>query len=155
MRKGIVDMRRRVELCRAANGRYLDALSVVGETLPSHKVLDPVSRRVIKDGRSYRPLRPISPNDAEILRLISHGEFLLHGFKNKDLRTQLHPGIENDKRMRRKYCARTSRIIRLLRAHGVVAKISRSQRYRVTDKGHQIIATAINLREANALPFAA
>jgi hypothetical protein len=155
MRKGVVDMRRRVELSRAANERYLEALSVVGESLPSCKVLDPVSRRVVKDGRPYRPLRPISPEDAGTLRIISQGEFLLHGFRNSDLRKHLHPGTESNQRMRRQCCARISRTIRLLRAHGLVAKLSRSHRYRITNKGHQVIATAIKLREINALAFAA
>jgi len=44
MRKGVVDIRRRVEVCRGANARYLDALAVVGDSTPSHRVLDPVSR---------------------------------------------------------------------------------------------------------------
>jgi hypothetical protein len=44
LRKGIVDLRRRVELSRAANARYLEALAVVGDSRPSHRLLDPVSR---------------------------------------------------------------------------------------------------------------
>jgi hypothetical protein len=35
MRKGVVDIRRRVEVCRGANARYLDALAVVGDSTPS------------------------------------------------------------------------------------------------------------------------
>ena len=155
MRKGIGDIRRRAELSRATNERYLQALSVVGETLPSHKLLDPVSRRRIRDGRSYRALRPISPEDAELLRLVSDGQFILHGFRNRDLRVKLNLAGEKDQQTRRRNCACISRTIRLLRAHGLVAKISRSHRYRVTAKGHQVIATAIRLRETNALAFAA
>jgi hypothetical protein len=155
MRKGIGDIRRRAELSRATNERYLQALSVVGETLPSHKLLDPVSRRRIRDGRSYRALRPISPEDAELLRLVSDGQFILHGFRNRDLRVKLNLAGEKDQQTRRRNCARIGRTIRLLRAHGLVAKISRSHRYRVTAKGHQVIATAIRLRETNALAFAA
>jgi len=41
LRKGIVDLRRRVELSRAANARYLEALAVVGDSRPSHRILDP------------------------------------------------------------------------------------------------------------------
>ncbi|MGH7772920.1 MAG: hypothetical protein ACREQA_11890, partial [Candidatus Binatia bacterium] len=62
MRKGIADIRRRVEVSRAANERYWEALSVVGETLASHKLLDPVSKPITSHGRRHRPLRPISPD---------------------------------------------------------------------------------------------
>jgi len=83
MRKAVADVRRRVEVSRAANERYLEALSVVGETLPAHKILDPVSRRVIRKGRSYRPLRPVDPRDVQVFQAISRGEFLLRDFRNK------------------------------------------------------------------------
>jgi hypothetical protein len=66
MRKGVSDIRRRVTISRTANERYLEALSVVGEQLPACRVLDPVSKRLLCDGRPYRALRPISPEDSII-----------------------------------------------------------------------------------------
>ena len=59
LRKGIVDLRRRVELSRGANARYLEALAVVGQTQPAHRLLDPVSHP-LKTPRRYRALRPVS-----------------------------------------------------------------------------------------------
>ena len=56
MRKGLADIARRVEVSRAANQRYLEALSVVGEPAPTKEVLDPLSHRVVKEGRAYRPV---------------------------------------------------------------------------------------------------
>jgi hypothetical protein len=52
LRRAIVDMRRRAAICLAANARYLDALSVAGETTPSHHLLDPISERVTHHGRA-------------------------------------------------------------------------------------------------------
>ena len=68
LRRGIADMRRRAELGRAAAARYLDALSVVGDPIPSHRLLDSVSQRVTRHGRPYRPLRPMSPHEAPLFR---------------------------------------------------------------------------------------
>ena len=68
LRRGIADMRRRAELGRAAAARYLDALSVVGDPIPSHRLLDSVSQRVTRHGRPYRPLRPMSPQEAPLFR---------------------------------------------------------------------------------------
>ena len=64
LRKGVIDLPRRVDLSRAANARYLDALAVVHDpTVPCH-LLDPLSRPATLDGRRHRPLRPIAPDDA-------------------------------------------------------------------------------------------
>jgi len=51
MRKGLADIAQRVEVSRAANQRYLEALAVVGEPAPTKEVLDPLSRRVVKEAR--------------------------------------------------------------------------------------------------------
>jgi hypothetical protein len=155
MRKGIADIRKRAEVARAANERYLEALSVVGDTLPSRQVLDPISRRVTRNGRSYRPLRPISPEDVKILRVIAHGSFLLKGFRNQDLRTALYPEAGGSSLAREQCSGRVSRMLRLLRSHGLIAKLSRSHSYRVTSKGRQVTTIATTLREQNVLGFAA
>ena len=46
MRKRVAYIARRVEICRAANERYLEALAVVGEPKVAHKLLGPVSHRI-------------------------------------------------------------------------------------------------------------
>ena len=151
MRRGMADIARRAQLCRNANDRYLEALSVVGEVLPSHIVLDPISKRLTRDGRSYRPLHPISLQDATLFRVISSGEFLLHDFRNKDLRRQLYPQAEKNRVSCRQASARISRLLRLLRAHGLIAKVPKNQSYRITERGHHTMAMALKLREINVL----
>jgi len=154
MRKGLADIRRRVKVSRAANERYLEALSVVGETIPSHKLLDSVSKQLVRDGRSYRPLRPIHPDDSELFRAMSSGEFLVHGFRNKDLRALLHPKVDENPVHRRQLSARLSRQLRLFRMHGLIFKVSKTHSYRLTKKGHEIMAVAIKLRDINVLEIA-
>jgi hypothetical protein len=155
LRRGIADMRRRAAIGRAANARYLEALSVVGESTPSHHLLDPVSQRVTHDGRPYRGLRPISPQEAPLLRLVVRGEFLLHGFSNRDLRTALGPDPDTDPVRRRQLSARVTRHLRLLRAHGLIKKVPRTHVYRVTKKGSAVITTAIKFRDTDVALLAA
>jgi hypothetical protein len=155
LRRGIADMRRRAAIGRAANARYLDALSVVGEATPSHHLLDPVSQRVTHNGRPYRALRPISPEEAPVLRLVLRGEFLLHGFSNRDLRTALVPDADTDRVRRRQLSARVTRHLRLLRAHGLIKKVPRTHVYRVTKKGSAIMTTAIKFRDTDVALLAA
>jgi hypothetical protein len=135
LRKGIADMRRRAAIGRAANARYLDALSVVGESTPSHHLLDPVSQRVVHHGRSYRALRPISPQEAPLLRVVLRGEFLIHGFSNRDLRAGPGGDADPDPVHRRRASARVTRQLRLLRADGLIKKVPHTHTYRITHKG--------------------
>jgi hypothetical protein len=155
LRKSIADLRRWVEIARAANARYLDALSVVGEITPSHHLLDPVSHRVIRDDRPYRPLRPISPDDAKVFRVVLHGQFCIQGIRNADLRRHLFPDAESDANTRRQAAARISRLLRLLRAHGLLRKVSGTQYYRVTLTGHAVMTTALTFRETDIALLAA
>ena len=155
MRKGIADIRRRAEVARTANERYLDALSVVGESVCVHKVLDPVAKQLISNGRSYRPLQPIAPKDAAVLTAISRGEFLLHGFRNRDLRRILHRSAENQPIARRQASNRVCRTLRLLRAHGLIFKVAKRNVYRLTRRGLTVTTAAIRLQESDVCKLAA
>jgi len=147
LRKGIADMRRRAELSRAANARYLTALAVVGLVTPSYRLLDGVSHR-LNTTRPYRALRPISPEDASIFQVILQGQFSLQGFRNRDLRQALgrDPSYSS---------ARISRWLALLRAHKLIFKVCKTNYYRITRKGHEVMATALKFRQPDLALLAA
>lgn len=155
LRKGVADMARRVEIARAANERYLEALSVVGRPARSAAVLDPVSRPVVEHGRRYRGLRPISREEAALFRVVLRGEHQVQGVRNADVRRVLDPGAERDAERRRRMSGRATRCLRLLRAHGLMRKVSGTRYYRVTDKGHHVMTTALKLREIDLSRLAA
>ena len=148
MRKGIADIWRLIELCRNANARYLQALAVVGNEEPSYRHFDSVASPVKKNKRQYRPLRPVAPDDAAVFRAALRGEFMIRGFRNADLRKILFL-IPKNKRELNRQMGRTSRIIRLLRAHGLVKKVSKTRLYRITEKGHLIMSTALMFRRSD------
>jgi hypothetical protein len=155
MRKGIVDLKRRVDLCRAANGRYLDALAVVGEPKPSHRILDEVSRRIEVDGRPYRALHPISPEESRLFRVIMQGEFQTQGIRNQDLRSALEPEAESDPEKRRRSSSRATRQLRLLCAHKLIYKLPHNNYYRITKRGHEVMATVLRFRDCDIALLAA
>jgi len=154
LRKSVADITRRVDICRAANERYLEALGVVGEPSPTHQLLDPVSKRIVRRGRSYRALRPIDPVEAKLFAALLDGEFLLHGFRNKDLRCRIYPRARTDDD-RRRASGRITRMLRLLRAHGLIRKVSHTFNYRVTSKGQRLMTTSLKLRRTSFLALAA
>ena len=148
LRKGIVDLRRRVELSRGANARYLEALAVVGESQPAHRILDPVSQPVTTP-RRYRALRPISPQDSSLFAAVLRGEFHLQGVRNRDLREAMSPSPPHDPVQRRRTAARTTRLLGLLRAHGLIYRVGRTYYYRPTQKGLQVMNTALKFRQTD------
>jgi len=155
MRKGIADIRRRVEICRAANERYFEALGVVGDSSPTRQLTDPVSRRVTRAGRPYRALRPIDPEEVKAFAVLLDATFLLQGFRNRDLRRRLKPGIERDPSARKKASGQISRYLRLLRAHGLIRKVSKTSYYRVTETGQRLMTTVAAMREVSTTQLAA
>ena len=98
--------------------------------------------------RNFRALNPLSPPDIELLTVVSRPEFVISGFRNADLRTALHGGDPSDPVEKRRRASRISRQLSLLRAHGIIEKVSKSHHYRVTNKGRQSL-TAL-LAAANA-----
>jgi len=155
MRHAVADLDRRVEISRAANERYLEALAVVEEPSPARELLDGVSRPVTKDDRPYRALRPVSPQEASVFKVVLNGQFLLKGFTNRDVRQHLEPSPTTDVQERRRASGRTTRLLRLLRAHGLIRKVSATRYYRVTPKGQRIMTAALKLRDADVTKLAA
>lgn len=149
MRKGVADMPRRMDIARGANERYLEALAVVGQVAPVRGLLDPVSKGKTQDGRRYRALRPVDREEARVFEVLLSGEFLLQGFRNRNVRERLFPAGCADPVARRKNAGRITRLLRLLRAHGLIAKVGRTRYYRVTRKGNLVMSTALNLRECD------
>jgi hypothetical protein len=146
LRKGVIAIRRLVQIARAANERYLQALAVVGEPKPSHRILDPVSQPVKQQERRFRALQPISPRESRLFELICQGRFLLNGFRNKDLCQTLSPPEGVDPR---RYALRLGRQLQLLRAHGLIFRVAKTHYYRITNKGYEVMATALKFRAAD------
>jgi len=155
MRHAVADLDRRVEISRAANERYLEALAVVEIASPAHKLLDAVSRPVTKDERPYRALRPMSRSEAAVFAAVLGGQFFLKGFTNRDLRNRLGLCGSVDPPERRRQSGRMTRQLRLLRAHGLIRKVSGTRYYRVTPKGQQIMTAALKLRAADVTKLVA
>jgi hypothetical protein len=155
MRKGVADIARRVEISRAANERYFQALAVVGDKTPSRKIMDSVSKRVQTSFGNFRALRPISPEDAALFSAILNGANYLQGVRNSDLRALLHPDVARDREKRRKAAAKITRQLRLLRGHRLIYRVQHTHYYRVTTKGQQVMSTAIRFRETDIALLAA
>ena len=155
MSKSVADIRRRTELCRAANQRYLGALASVGREVPTAMVLDPVTRPVVHGGKRHRGLRPVCPEDAALFAAVMDGRHLLDGFTNGALQKTMFSEEPGDPIEARRRSNRMGRSLRILRRHGLIKKIGARRLYRVTPKGHQVMGLALAVRQSTNMMSAA
>lgn len=148
LRRSVVDLPRRAEIGRAATDRHLGALASAhhGERLADRVAA--VCRPVVRQGRRHRALNPFGPADAALLAAVNRGEFALNGLRNAEVRAILYPH-RPDGLTDRQLASRVSRQLGLLRAHGLLARVSRTHRYIVTKKGRTIITALLAAAQAN------
>src|SRR5881396_229977 len=132
-----------------ANSRLLEALAVVDVPTKAKRHLDRMTTRK-KDaaGRGCSAFNPLARRDAELFQSMMDGNYCLRGFANRDIRQRLASTAHlrqcaNDPK---KASSKISRILRRFRAHGLIAKIPRTRRWRVTVYGHRAMGTALYLR---------
>jgi len=148
LRKGIADLHRRAQLSHRANERYLDALAAVPDDPTLGELTRDICRPVIRAGKRFRALRPYEPHDLTLLQAVSRGEFLITGFRNRDIAGMVFPHPRASAQERRRISAAVSYRLRLLRAHGLVVKLQRTHRYFVTNKGRQVITAILAAQQA-------
>jgi len=148
LRKGVADAGRRAEICQAVNDRYLEALASLDSEIPIRELVASVCRPTRWNSRKVRPLRPWSDPDQELLAVISRGEYALQGFRNRDLVAYLHPKVLSRPEEQRRVSGQVTRLLRLLRAHGVIRKVSGTHRYRLTNRGRQIVTAILRYQSA-------
>jgi hypothetical protein len=148
MRRGVADLHRRTQISQKSNERCLDALAAVEETQPLGKLVKRLSQPAQRAGRRVRALNPLAAPNATLLQAAGRGEFLINGFRNRDLRGLLYPNAA-DETVRNRQTAVVARQLRLLRAHGVIQKVAKTQRYLVTEYGRQAIAALAAAKLAN------
>ena len=159
MRKGIADLHRRAEVSQKANERLLNALASVDDSRSVEELTVDIQKHSRWNGRRVRGLRPWA-EDKDLFAAINRGEFLINGFRNRDLQKLLYGAEAESPVERRRRSAAISRKLRLLRSHGLIQKVPRTHRYQVTDMGRiiliAVLTTArVSVHQLNQLPKAA
>jgi hypothetical protein len=149
LRRSVADTHRRAQVCQAANERYLTALAAARTPTP----LGELTRRVCQPrrwkGQRVRALNPLAADEAALLAVVARGEFLLNGFRNRDLQAHLFAGAAPDPQTARHRSGAVTRKLRLLRAHRLIRKVPGTHRYLLTMQGQQIITALLAARAAD------
>jgi len=148
MAKGVANLYRYAQVSRAANRRYLDALAVVDDPTAARRQIQALAEPVHHKGRSYRGFNPACAADLQIFAAVMRGEHLLQGFRNQDLRHHLAAPARTAPAARR-ISARISRLLKRMHVHGLIAKVPRSRRWRVTQNGQTLMSAILTLHHEN------
>jgi hypothetical protein len=147
LRRTVADVPRRAEVCQGATHRHLEALASIKVATPLGQQARSVCKRRRKDGRSYRALQPLG-DDAQLLEAVNRQEFVVAGFRNRDIHRHLY-GPVTSAQIRRKQTAAIGRKLALLRAHGLIRKVPNRHLYHVTTKGRHMIAALLSAKNAS------
>jgi hypothetical protein len=138
MGKGVGNLHHYQSHALACNERYLDALAAVKDPTPSYDDLKHLTERRRERGRSFAGFNPAREEEARLFAAVLAGDHIAQGFRNKDIRAALH-GEASTGRKRRRHSAAVGRLLKRLHVRGLVVKVPRTRRWRVTDKGRRLL----------------
>lgn len=142
VKKGIYSLSSLSEVFRLVNHRYLEFISTIDDKRVGILNLNRISKNVVEKNHTYKGFNFFSDYDNRIFLTIARGEYNLRGFRNKDLRTRLRENTTHT----------ICRVLKRLRLHGLIKKITHSYRYYLTTLGRQVIATGLKLKELFIIP---
>jgi hypothetical protein len=153
MRRTVADLYRRAEVSQAVNERYLASLATVKETRTVQELVEPLCQSVPEPGkkpqRKVRALNPWSPEDAALLRAIGDPKWMVTGIRNRDLVAILYKDEAKDAVEKRRRSARVTRLLRLLRGHGLLQKVPKTHRYQVNETARTTLTALLDASQAN------
>jgi hypothetical protein len=151
MKKGVSDLPRRTQVSQKSNERCLEALATVSSDRTLGELTMEVCRGKKWEGRSVRALNLLAEKDLRLLRAVGQGEFLLNGLRNRDIRALMFDRDAKTDEEAKQQSGAVTRMLRLLRAHGIIRKVPSTHRYQVTEEGRELIAGLTTAYDANLL----
>ena len=138
MRKSIANLYRYVEISKAMTKRYLAAMPEVDtDKVPEKEIMD-VSAPKERNGRRYSGFNLLSRETITVLSAIASGDFILNGFDNKSIRRRVYENSDTPQTINK-----TTRLLAKLKAHGIIKKVPRKNRYYLTSRGRDITNTLL------------
>ena len=137
LRKSIYSLNDLRQIMLAANNRYLAFMACIDNPDAEHKALAKMAAPVKSKGRTFRGFNLFLNPDYQLFLTLARGEWAISGFRAANLRKHipdLTPG-------------RSSYLLKRLRTHGLIKKVSRSYKYYLTKLGRRVLVTALVIRE--------
>ena len=133
MGKSISNLYRYVEISKSIIKRYIEALPTIDTDEVCLKRLEKISTKTEVNNRTYSGFNLLQEDTLNLFKEISNGKYLINGFTNKMIRQNIY-----DEPNSRKNINKTTRILSKLRAHGIIKKVYKKNKYYLTKEGRDI-----------------
>lgn len=145
MKKNIYSLFPLMRIMKASNRRYLEFISTFDDMSGGIRKLKKVTETVKSEDRSYRGFNFYSEEDQNLFEVLCRGEFNISGFQNKSIRAHLSD----------KSSGTISRILKRLKVHGLIKKVSNTYKYYLTKFGKKVITVGLAIKEMLVTPLLA
>jgi hypothetical protein len=153
MCKGVGNLHHYQSHALACNQRYLEALAAVDDPTPGYDELKQLTERRRHRGRSYAGFNPAREEEARLFAAVLAGDHIAQGFRNQDIRAALYTESAQDP-LRPRHSAAVGRLLKRLQVRGLVVKVPRSRRWRVTDQGRRVMGDTLQTYRRYQTPAA-
>lgn len=140
MCKGVGNLHHYQSHALACNQRYLEALAAVEDPTPANNDRKQLTERQRDQGRSYAGFNPAREEEIRLFAAVLAGDHIAQGFRNKDIRATIYASASSGPKRK---SAAIGRLLKRLHVRGMVNKVPRTRRWRVTEKGRRILSDAI------------
>lgn len=138
MGKSICNLYRYVEISKSITKRYIEALPEIDTDIVPLKEIKNISKSTIKKERKYSGFNILNEDTLNLFKALSRGEYLISGFCNKDIRTEIFKNSNCAKIINK-----TTRLLAKLKAHGIIKKVHKKNKYYLTESGRKIISSVL------------
>ena len=139
MGKSIANLYRYIEISKSITQRYIEALPEINTDNVSTKELEKISSSVVINQRKYCGFNILNQDTLFLFKIIANGDYLINGFNNKNIRRKyFEQESENQKNINK-----MTRIFSKLRAHGIIKKVPRKNKYYLTGTGRKLITSVL------------
>ena len=134
MGKSISNLYRYVEISKSITNRYIEALPEININEVPLSEIEKVSSSTTINNRKYTGFNILEKDTLKLFSIISSGEYLINGFTNKNIRNKYF-----DIEITSKEINKLTRLLAKLKAHGIIKKVARKNKYYLTTNGRKII----------------
>ena len=134
MRMSVVDIKRRAEVSQHMNNRLLDHLATVSDDQPLESLISGLAQPITWRAERLRGL-DLFGKDRALVDVLIDPAIAIAGIRNRDLASCLKKSTQGKGKTDKQRSGMATRLLRLLRAHGLIKKITKTHRYQLTDKG--------------------
>jgi hypothetical protein len=142
LKKNIYSLPALFSLLKDSNRRYLEFISAFQTNEIGRGKLKKITDPVQDNDRKYRGFNLFNKEDFTLLMTLTRGEFNIRGFSNKDLR----------KNIPEKSSGQVSRLLKNLRLHHLIKKVSKGYKYYLSKLGKELIITLGKIKEVFIIP---